>query len=187
MSENENEEKEQTPSEEDELASALPLFKKRLRRLQVAVPIALLLVLGLLAGSIYVVIYSGSKSMQAFEELPQYQVNMLIKGYRQTVSDFDESMKTSRNAFLGEETTAFIEDASNLADFMLDSEDAQLNALLNYRKVMIDFADKAGGTLEWKKYFLAEIDGLITNSRDRKEAIITLSGRFPEVDLTLDD
>lgn len=180
--EQQEDQEEASSSEEDELASVLPLFKKRLRWLFIVMPIGLLLALALLAASIYVVIYSGSQSMRAFEDLPSYRINLLTKGYREAGKEFDSSMESSRTAFVGDKTWELFQEANSLSDFMLAGEESQLTSLLDYRKAMVRFADRAGGTLEWKRYFLAQIDTLIKNSRDRKELIIAFSGQFPSVE-----
>lgn len=183
----EEQQEDQSPSEEDEVAIALPLLKKRLRWLKISIPLALLLAIGLLGASIYVVIYSGAQSMRAFEGLPSYQMNLLVKGYRQSRADFDSSMESSRTAFVGDKTWELFKEANSLTDFMLAGEEGQLQVLIDYRKTMVRFADRTGGTLEWKRYFLAQIDTLIKNSSDRKEEIITYSGQFPEFEPELDE
>jgi len=178
----EQKEGEQSSSEEDELVSVLPLFKKRSRRIIFALPIALLLVLALLGASIYVVIFSGAQSMQAFEELPSYQINLLIKNYRQATKDFDASMESSRIAFIGDNTWELFKEASSLSDLMLAGEESQMKTLIDYRRAMLQFADRAGGALEWKRYFIAQIDTLIKNSEDRQKRIIAYSGQFPSIE-----
>ena len=135
-------------------------IKKRLLRYQLAAFVGIAICLGLFAGSVGGVGYSGMKSMSAFEDLPKYQVNTLALDYRAAVKKFDQSMAATQKKLDSETAQITLQKSRALTFQILQSEQAFDQLMAQYAKAMALAAEQMGGALEWNRYFQADIQAL---------------------------
>ena len=153
--------------------------RKRLNRYRFLAVLGAVACLLLLAGSVATVVYSGMKSMAAFEDLPKYRVNRLVLDYRDRVKQFDQSNAATRIALEGEIAQWSLAKARDLSAQLLTSELAFEQLLANYAEAMALASEQVGGALEWNRYFQADIQSLKDNSLQRRSAIQGVFDQFP--------
>ena len=158
-------------------------ISRQLRRLSLLAYLWVVVSLGLLVASIWVVIYDGKHSMLAFEDLPQYRVNKLAIGYRDAVRDFDQSMHATEEKLSGAGAQLTVQKARQLAAQLVASEQAFDQLLAAYGEAMGLGSEQFGGALEWNRYFQADIQSLRDDSAKRLLALQAIYTSFPEANL----
>ncbi len=162
-------------------------IKKQLKRYRLLAGFGILVSLVLFAGSVTVVVYSGIKSMSAFEDLPKYQINTLALAYRDSVKRLDESMAATSLNVDGEPGQRVLQKSRTLVEQMLASEQAHELLLQTYAESMAIAAEQVGGALEWNRYFQADIKALRDHSAERQSQLQVFFEQFPAHSLEQED
>lgn len=168
-----------SPREGDSDADPYAGIRRKLNYYRLFAVLGVLVNLALLVGSVFVVVYSGTQSMAAFEGLPRYQVNSLAIAYRDAVKTFDQSMAATRQKLDGAAAQRVLYKSRLLSDQALVAERAFNQLLVEYAGIMAQGAEQIGGALEWNRYFQADVRALRDNSAARLQALQALFDRFP--------
>lgn len=159
--------------------SAYIVQRKQLTRLNLLTVLLFLVTVACLVASVYVVIYSGRLSMEAFRGLPQYHLNLLIKNYRNTVAEMDQSMAETQSLVASENAQRVVEAAPQVTDLAQLSEQGFRQLLGDYEESMLFFARRMGGSREWQSHFTSELLQLSERSKAREAAIGDWRAAFP--------
>lgn len=162
-------------------------IKRRLSRFRFAALLAIVIFVGMFFGSVAVVVDSGLKSMSAFEDLPKYQVNTIVLGYRKAVKAFDTSLVATQSALDSEKAQRTLDKSRHLVEQSLKSEQAFDQILAAYGEAMGLAAEQVGGALEWNRYFQADIQALREKSAQRQSQFEAIFGAFPEPNLPAEE
>ena len=164
---------------EQETDNPLAGVQKSLTRMQLLAGAGILLCVGLFAASVAVMVYSGFKSMAAFEELPKYRVNTLVLAYREAAQNFDHSVQETESKLAGTPAQFTLSRARQLSAQALDSEQIFASLLSEYAVVMGSAAEQTGGALEWNRHFQANLEQLYERSEARQIVFKAMIAEFP--------
>ena len=167
-----------TDSDKD-IDNPLAVVQKPLRRLQFFALIGILMCIALLASSVAVVVYSGVKSMSAFEDLPKFRVNTLVLDYRAAVNELDTSMQDTEAKLSGHQAQFTLRRARELSGQLIESERVFNDLLGEYAQAMALAAEQTGGALEWNRHFQADIGRLRQRSELRQQTLQAVYAEFP--------
>ena len=167
-------------------------IKKRILGYQIAAFAGIAICTVLFGASVGVVVYSGVKSMSAFEDLPKYRINTLALDYRAAVKKFDQSMAATQSKLDGDEAQIRVHKSRALTHQILQSEQAFDQMLEKYAEAMALAAEQVGGALEWNRYFQADIQALRDSSSARQAKLQGIlddfpTSKLPDLELTIDN
>lgn len=141
----------------------------------------LLLNLLLVGAAVAVVVYSGQKSMAAFEVLPRYQVNVLRQDFETEVAAFEASMANTKSTLASEKVIASLQRARQLPSQILMGEEDFIAAQVLFGQMMALSAEKIGGTLEWNRHLQDQLKTLQSRAKARQSEVKSLLERYPSV------
>lgn len=162
-----------------EIDNPLAVVQKPLRRLQLFALAGILMCVALFASSVAVVVYSGIKSMSAFEDLPKFRVNTLVLDYRAVVEKLDASMKDTQAKLSGPQGQFTLRRAREISGQLLESEQVFDAVLAEYAQAIALAAEQTGGALEWNRHFQDDISRLRQRSEQRRVVFQTAYNEFP--------
>lgn len=184
MAEEKKEESKEEGKESDTQAanetSQIEQLEKRLFKFKLFSWVGYVICIGLVPVSVNVIVDASQQSMAAFNELPEYRVNLQVLAYRKAVKTMDESYAATQALLESDDASHVLNRSKEFPSHLLASEENWHALLTHYEKGMQAATRRTAGAAEWSQHFNNKISALKERSMERQTKIATVVGQFPD-------